>query len=161
MNELLATVVAAHGGLDRWNRIRAIRVGAAITGAFWQIKGKGDALTNIRFEVDTTREPFETADVDQLLAVLTEEARWEMPPIATWFEGRETIVAFLTRQMRMIGPAELVATSANGRPAFAVYARGHDGAQHPHTLQVLTITAEGVCRIVTFHGSGLFPLFGL
>ncbi|WP_433709629.1 hypothetical protein ACQP2U_24495 [Nocardia sp. CA-084685] len=56
MNDLLATAVAAHGGLDRWNRIRAVRVGAAITGAFWQIKGKDDALTNIRFEVDTTRE---------------------------------------------------------------------------------------------------------
>jgi RNA polymerase sigma-70 factor (ECF subfamily) len=104
---------------------------------------------------------FETADVDQLVAVLTEDARWEMPPIATWFEGRDTILAFLARQMRIIGPAELVATSANGQPAFAVYARGHDGAHHPHALHVLTITAEGVSRIVAFHGSGLFPLFGL
>jgi len=104
---------------------------------------------------------FETADVDQLVAVLTEDARWEMPPIATWFEGRDTILAFLARQMRIIGPAELVATSANGQPAFAVYARGHDGAHHPHALHVLTITVEGVSRIVAFHGSGLFPLFGL
>ncbi|MET8423509.1 sigma-70 family RNA polymerase sigma factor [Nocardia sp. NPDC004860] len=104
---------------------------------------------------------FETADVDQLVAVLTEDARWEMPPIAAWFEGRDTILAFLARQMRMIGPAELVATSANGQPAFAVYARGHDGAHHPHALHVLTITAEGIDRIVAFHGSGLFPLFGL
>ncbi|WP_214323688.1 sigma-70 family RNA polymerase sigma factor [Nonomuraea sediminis] len=104
---------------------------------------------------------FETADVDQLVAVLTEDARWEMPPIATWFEGRDTILAFLARQMRIIGPAELVATSANGQPAFAVYARGHDGARHPHALHVLTTIAEGVNRIVAFHGSGLFPLFGL
>jgi hypothetical protein len=56
MNDLLASAVAAHGGLDRWNRIRAIRVDAAISGAFWQIKGKGDALKDIHFEVDTTRE---------------------------------------------------------------------------------------------------------
>ncbi|MFE3257285.1 hypothetical protein ACFXPS_15900 [Nocardia sp. NPDC059091] len=56
MNDLLASAVAAHGGSDRWNRIRAIRVDAAITGAFWQVKGKGDALRDIRFEVDTTRE---------------------------------------------------------------------------------------------------------
>ncbi|MEU6581771.1 hypothetical protein [Nocardia sp. NPDC046763] len=46
-------------------------------------------------------------------------------------------------------------------PAFAVYARGHDGAHHPHALHVLTVTAEGVSRVVAFHGSGLFPLFGL
>ena len=74
---------------------------------------------------------FETADVDQLVAVLTEDARWEMPPIATWFEGRDTILAFLARQMRTIGPAELVATAANGQPAFAVYARDHDGVYSP------------------------------
>jgi RNA polymerase sigma-70 factor (TIGR02960 family) len=104
---------------------------------------------------------FETADVDQLVAVLTEDARWEMPPITTWFEGRETILAFLTKQMRMIGPAELVATSANGQPAFAVYARDHDGVPHPHALHVLTVTSGGVSRIVAFHGSRLFPLFGL
>ncbi|WP_216894340.1 sigma-70 family RNA polymerase sigma factor [Nocardia alni] len=104
---------------------------------------------------------FATADIDQLVAVLTEDARWEMPPIATWFEGRDTILAFLARQMRIIGPAELVATSANGQPAFAVYTRGHDGARHPHALHVLTIGVEGVCRVVAFHGTGPFALFGL
>src|SRR5256885_2348042 len=70
---------------------------------------------------------FETADVDQLVAVLTEDARWEMPPIATWFEGRDTIIGFLGNQMRVVGPAKLVPTSANGQPAFAVYARCRDG----------------------------------
>lgn len=56
MNDLLASAVAAHGGADRWNRIRAIRVDAVITGAFWQVKGKADALKEVRFEVDTTRQ---------------------------------------------------------------------------------------------------------
>jgi hypothetical protein len=56
MNDLLARAVAAHGGMDRWNQVRAIRVDAAISGAFWQIKGKSDALKDIRFEVDTTRQ---------------------------------------------------------------------------------------------------------
>jgi len=109
----------------------------------------------------TRAKAFETADVDQLVAVLTEDARWEMPPIATWFEGRDTIVAFLAKQMRIIGTAKLVATSANGQPAFAVYARGQDGQYQPHAIHVLTLTPQGVSRIVAFHGSGLFPLFGL
>jgi len=56
MNELLAHAVAAHGGMDRWNRLDTIVVDAAITGAFWQIKGQGEALRNVRVEVDTTRE---------------------------------------------------------------------------------------------------------
>jgi len=42
VKDLLANAVAAHGGLDRWNRIRAIRVDAAITGAFWEVKGKAE-----------------------------------------------------------------------------------------------------------------------
>ncbi|MQY18714.1 sigma-70 family RNA polymerase sigma factor [Nocardia macrotermitis] len=104
---------------------------------------------------------FETADVDQLVAILTEDARWEMPPITTWFEGRDTIIAFLAQQMRTIGPTRLVAASANGQPAFAVYARGRDGEFHPHALHVLTLTTEGIGRIVAFHGAALFPLFGL
>jgi RNA polymerase sigma-70 factor (ECF subfamily) len=111
--------------------------------------------------LDRYTEAFETADIDQLVAVLTEDARWEMPPIATWFEGRDTIVAFLARQMRTIGPAELVAISANGQPAFAVYARDHAGTYQPHALHILTITPKGITRIVAFHGSRLFPLFGL
>ena len=56
MNDLLASAVAAHGGMDRWNRIKTIRVDAAISGAFWQIKGKADAMSDVRFEVDTTRQ---------------------------------------------------------------------------------------------------------
>src|SRR5205823_6449751 len=56
MNDLLEAAVAAHGGLDRWNQVKSITVDASITGAFWHLKGKGDALRDVRFEVDTTRE---------------------------------------------------------------------------------------------------------
>ena len=56
MNPLLESAVAAHGGLDRWNQITSITIDASITGAFWAIKGKGDVLRDVRFEVDTTRE---------------------------------------------------------------------------------------------------------
>ena len=141
-------------------------VNSALQRARAQVPFSQDVLTEPaeprqRALLDRYVTAFETADVDQLVAVLTEDARWEMPPIATWFEGRDTILAFLAGQMRTIGPAELVATSANGQPAFAVYARGHDGTRQPHALHVLTTTAEGVSSIVAFHGSALFPLFGL
>jgi hypothetical protein len=56
MNDLLERAVAAHGGLDRWNQITSLAVGASITGTFWHVKSKGDALTDVRFEADTTRE---------------------------------------------------------------------------------------------------------
>src|SRR5215472_15316937 len=56
MNDLLEAAVAAHGGLDRWNQVKSITVGASITGALWSLKGQDDALKDVRFEVDTTRE---------------------------------------------------------------------------------------------------------
>jgi hypothetical protein len=56
MNDLLDSAVAAHGGLDRWNRVKSITVDASITGALWALKSKDGALKDVRFEVDTTRE---------------------------------------------------------------------------------------------------------
>jgi hypothetical protein len=56
MNELLETAVTAHGGLDRWNEIHSITVDASITGAVWPVKGHADALREVRFQVDTTRQ---------------------------------------------------------------------------------------------------------
>ena len=56
MNDLLDAAIAAHGGLDRWEQINTIAVDASITGAIWWVKGKGDALKDVRFEVDTRAE---------------------------------------------------------------------------------------------------------
>ena len=56
MNNLLESAVAAHGGMDRWTQVKSITVDASITGAVWYVKNQGDALKNIRFKVDTTRE---------------------------------------------------------------------------------------------------------
>ncbi|MFZ3271327.1 MAG: hypothetical protein WA285_22430, partial [Mycobacterium sp.] len=56
MSNLLEVAVSAHGGQDRWDSVTSIDVAASITGTTWFVKGKGDALKNVRFEVDTTRE---------------------------------------------------------------------------------------------------------
>jgi hypothetical protein len=56
MNDLLQTAVNAHGGLKRWNQVKAIRVAASITGAIWFVKGQNDYLKNIVMTADTTRE---------------------------------------------------------------------------------------------------------
>lgn len=56
MNELLDTAVAAHGGLERWNQVKSITFDASITGAFWHLKGQGDALKDVHLEVDTGRQ---------------------------------------------------------------------------------------------------------
>ena len=56
MNELLNLAVKAHGGLERWNKVKAIKVAASITGAIWFVKGKGDVLKDVVLTAETRKE---------------------------------------------------------------------------------------------------------
>ena len=56
MNELLNLAVKAHGGLDRWNKVKAIKVAASITGGIWYVKGKPDFLKNVILTAETRKE---------------------------------------------------------------------------------------------------------
>jgi hypothetical protein len=56
MNELLNLAVKAHGGLERWNKVKAIKVAAAITGGIWYVKGKGDFLKSVIVTAETRKE---------------------------------------------------------------------------------------------------------
>jgi hypothetical protein len=56
MNELLNVAVKAHGGLERWNKVKAIKVAASITGGIWYVKGKGDFLKNVILTAETRKE---------------------------------------------------------------------------------------------------------
>src|SRR5271155_5308499 len=53
---LLDLAVQAHGGLERWNKVKAIKVAASITGAIWYVKGKGDFLKNVVLTAETRTE---------------------------------------------------------------------------------------------------------
>ncbi len=53
MNNLRDLVIEAHGGLDRWNKIKSIYGDMSITGLLWARKGWPDALKDVRVTVDT------------------------------------------------------------------------------------------------------------
>lgn len=93
---------------------------------------------------------FQNADVDELVAVLTEDARYEMPPFITWFQGSGAIGAFLGARMRGFGESAVVRTTANGQPAVALYPATADGQHRLHALHVLTLASHGVDHIVAF-----------
>jgi RNA polymerase sigma-70 factor (ECF subfamily) len=104
----------------------------------------------------------ENADGSALAGLLREDATLEMPPAATWFTGREAVARFTAAHLLSEpGGFRLVPVTANGQPAFAVYQRQPGGAYHAHALQVLTVTATGIARIVAFVDPGLFGAFGL
>jgi RNA polymerase sigma-70 factor (ECF subfamily) len=105
---------------------------------------------------------FENSDITGLLHVLRDDVEFEMPPFATWFTGRAAVGRFVSEYVRPLpGDLRMVRTNANGQPAFAVYRRGDDGLHHAHAIQVLTVSAAGVARIVAFLDVSLFPSFDL
>jgi RNA polymerase sigma-70 factor (ECF subfamily) len=102
------------------------------------------------------------ADVAALVALLHEDATFEMPPLPQWFRGRDHIGYFLqTQVLTSPGTFRLVPAAANGQPAFALYRRAGDGTYHAYAIQVLALSAGRIAGIVTFLGASLFPTFGL
>ena len=105
---------------------------------------------------------FENADVAGLIWLLRDDAVCEMPPLPTWYAGREPVGRFLAaRVLRGPGTLRMIPAVANGQPAFAAYLRRNDGIYRAHAIQVLTVTRYGVSRVVSFNDSALFAPFAL
>ena len=104
---------------------------------------------------------FEHADVAGLARLLRDDVVLEMPPLLTWFAGRDNVTRFFATQVFPQTQFRMVATTANGQPAAAGYHRDRSGGYQAHALTVLTVTTAGIARIDTFLDPGLFPKFGL
>ena len=67
---------------------------------------------------------FTRADPGALVDLLRADVEMEMPPIPTWFTGRQAVVGFLAGHvLRHRDQWHLVPTRANGQPAFVVRRR--------------------------------------
>ena len=75
MTNLLDLAVKAHGGLERWNKAKSVRVAASITGAIWFVKSKGDALKNVIMTIETKKERLTTEFPGQDKRSIFEPAR--------------------------------------------------------------------------------------
>ena len=105
---------------------------------------------------------FENADVAALMELLREDAVLEMPPQPAWFAGRDLVGRFMAaRVLTERGAFTMIPTAANGQPAFVAYMRESDGVHRAHAIQVLTISAGRIARIVSFNDAALFPAFGM
>ncbi|MBF9134124.1 sigma-70 family RNA polymerase sigma factor [Plantactinospora sp. S1510] len=106
---------------------------------------------------------FERYDVENLVALLHEDATMSMPPFAWWLRGRAEIRRAILGSGGACADARLVPTSANGSPAFGQYRRsGPDGGYQPFALVVVETSGELISGITTFlDPERLFPLFEL
>lgn len=101
---------------------------------------------------------FERYDVAMLTTLLHEDASMSMPPFNLWLQGHESIAGWLTGRGCGCQGSRLLATSANGSPAFAQY---RSGGAEPWSLIVLEIEGDRIAHMHYFLDTeALFPLFG-
>lgn len=60
MHDCLQVAVAAHGGLERWNRLKSVKATMSITGSLWQLKGRPDVLIDVAIEAELHKERLTT-----------------------------------------------------------------------------------------------------
>ena len=111
---------------------------------------------------------WETDDVDGLVALLKEDATLSMPPVPSWYQGRDAIRRVLSAVVFPPGVQNqwrLSPTRANGQPAFVVYRA--DEATRPYrafAIQVLTLDGsrfpKQVASLTAFLGPELVTSFG-
>ena len=106
---------------------------------------------------------WERNDVEAVVSLLAEDARMAMPPLPSWYSGREHVAAFLRGYaLAEIKRWQLIPTSANGQPALAGYLWDEQTAAFmPYCLYVLTLQEGQIEEITAFVTPEAFPRFGL
>jgi ketosteroid isomerase-like protein len=103
---------------------------------------------------------WESADVEALVALLTDDVVASMPPMPFEYEGRDVVARFCASIFGSGRRFDLVPTRANGQPAFGAYLRATTGIRHGVGLYVITLTGDRICAMTRFDNSVL-PAFGL
>lgn len=103
---------------------------------------------------------WESADLDALVALLTDDVFIAMPPEPFGYEGRDLVARYWARQFGAGRRFDLVPTRANGQPAFGAYLRVPAGIRHAGGFYVLTLGGTGISGMTRFDNSVL-PWFGL
>lgn len=108
---------------------------------------------------------WERFDLDGFVSLLKEDATYAMPPWGEWYQGRDSIRTFFSGVWRAYGGFHLVATRANGQPAFGLYSRNaSDPIYRAHSIQVLELQRDTISSLTAFMkpiGPALFGDFGL
>ena len=125
------------------------------------LRSLGDAA--LRQVVERYVAAWERNDVGAVVAMLAEDARMAMPPLPTWYRGRQQVAMFLGGGP-LAGAARwrLIPARANAQVAFGAY-RWDQTRQAflPHGVSVLTLRGPQIEEITAFLTPGAFRGFSL
>ena len=105
----------------------------------------------------------ERGDAGTLVALLTEDVTWSMPPRPHWYHGIDAVTDFLVRvPLTTCGSWRHVPTSANGQPAVGCYLWDDTAGVHrAWSINVLSLRGEQIAEVTSFIGEEHFAPFGL
>ncbi len=124
---------------------------------------QADLDPQIQELLDEYVQAWESADIEQLTALLKTDAALAMPPSPSWFLGQQDIRRFLEIELFAQGAGRwrLEPTQANAQPAFGLYELHPQTSQyHAVGLQVLRLSGPLIADIITFLKPDLLPRFG-
>jgi RNA polymerase sigma-70 factor, ECF subfamily len=115
-------------------------------------------------------EAFAEYDIDRIVALLRYDVVFDMPPLTLWVRGPEQVAEFMLGQGAACRGSKLIATAANGCPAFAAYKPDPESGEWlPWSLTLLEpsagsedgSTVAGVHNFLQPFLPTLFAAFGL
>jgi RNA polymerase sigma-70 factor, ECF subfamily len=143
---LETTVASVNGALRRARRAIADELPERSQQA--TLRGLGD--DRVRQLVERYIDAWERSDVDAILSMLADDATFTMPPLPTWYRGRDAIRAFLVRSA-LLEQWRLVPARANGQLAFGNYGWDTEKQTYtPKTLDVITLKGTSITEITAF-----------
>jgi RNA polymerase sigma-70 factor (ECF subfamily) len=153
------TIGSVHSALARARRVVADRVPARSQQA--TLRKLGDA--RLRQIAADYAGAFERGDAAALVALLTADVTWSMPPLRHWYRGLASVTDFAVRlPLTACGAWRHQTLYANGQLAIACYlSRDGSGVYQAWSVNVLTLREDRIEQITSFIGAEHFTAFGL
>jgi RNA polymerase sigma-70 factor (ECF subfamily) len=123
------------------------------------------AVEALQSKLSSYVQAWETADVEGLIALLKDDCTFSMPPIPSWYSGRENIAGLVKKTIfsgEASGRWRLVSTRSNGQPGFGLYKLNEEtGVYDGYGIQVVTFSGDLIEDITTFRDPALLKYFHL
>jgi RNA polymerase sigma-70 factor (ECF subfamily) len=105
----------------------------------------------------------ERRDTDGLVALLTEDVTWTMPPLPHWYHGLPAVTDWAVQvPLGSCGAWRHLATGANGQPAVACYLWDDAAGAHlAWAVNVLTLRGDRIAGVTSFLGREQVTAFGV
>jgi RNA polymerase sigma-70 factor (ECF subfamily) len=145
---LQTSVAAVNSAMQRARKAVDERLPAQSQQATLRVLGD----QRLREVVEGYMDAMARGDVEAVVAMLAQDAVWSMPPLASWYRGREAIALFLaTAPLNGEWRWRHLRARASGQPAVGAYIWDErDRAYRPFALDVLTLRGEQIAAITSF-----------